>query len=293
MSALEGAPLRDISDTARWMAVFRAVESERPDAHFRDPFARALAGDRGERIAGAIPFGQDAAWSFVARTWLFDTFIEEEIQRGADMVVNLAAGVDARPYRMPLPPALQWIEIDLPGILDYKERILAAATPVCRLERIRLDLADVAARRATFAALAARARRALVLTEGLIIYLDAAQVGALAADLAAVPPFERWVTDLASPALLRLLEGTMGKVVGDAGAPFRFAPDDGPDFFRAWGWRPIDVRTMIKAAARLKRLPWKLRPFALLPDSKGRGNRPWSGVVMLENARVSPAAGQP
>jgi hypothetical protein len=32
------------------MAVYRGV-SERDDAVFHDPFARALAGDRGERIA--------------------------------------------------------------------------------------------------------------------------------------------------------------------------------------------------------------------------------------------------
>jgi O-methyltransferase involved in polyketide biosynthesis len=37
--------IRDISDTARWMAVFRARESERPEAVFKDPFAQALAGD--------------------------------------------------------------------------------------------------------------------------------------------------------------------------------------------------------------------------------------------------------
>ncbi len=33
------------------------------------------------------------------------------------MVVNLAAGLDTRPYRMALPAALQWSEVDLPGIL--------------------------------------------------------------------------------------------------------------------------------------------------------------------------------
>ena len=49
--------IRDISDTARWMAVYRARESERPDAVFTDPFARRLAGERGEQIANAMPFG--------------------------------------------------------------------------------------------------------------------------------------------------------------------------------------------------------------------------------------------
>lgn len=34
--------IRNVSDTARWVAVFRAMESERPDAVFRDPLARRL-----------------------------------------------------------------------------------------------------------------------------------------------------------------------------------------------------------------------------------------------------------
>ncbi|MGD0484992.1 MAG: hypothetical protein ABSB58_10150, partial [Gemmatimonadales bacterium] len=44
-SAVEDVlPIEHVSDTARWVAVHRAMESERPDALFRDPFARRLAG---------------------------------------------------------------------------------------------------------------------------------------------------------------------------------------------------------------------------------------------------------
>jgi len=45
-------PLRHISDTALWVAVYRAEESERTDAVFRDPYASKLAGERGTQIAG-------------------------------------------------------------------------------------------------------------------------------------------------------------------------------------------------------------------------------------------------
>src|SRR5881392_979944 len=112
--------IRNISDTARWVAVYRARETERPDAMFRDPFARALAGERGEQIAQAQSV-DDIAWSFVARTYLFDRFVTRLVQHGVDLVVNLAAGLDTRPYRMELPAALRWVEVDLPEILDYKE----------------------------------------------------------------------------------------------------------------------------------------------------------------------------
>jgi O-methyltransferase involved in polyketide biosynthesis len=58
--------VRDISDTARWAAVYRARETARPDAGFRDPFARALAGERGERIAASHDFAEKNARAFVA-----------------------------------------------------------------------------------------------------------------------------------------------------------------------------------------------------------------------------------
>ena len=61
----------------------------------------------------------------MARTYLFDQFLSRAIQDGADLVVNLAAGLDARPYRMNLPSTLQWVEVDFPEIISYKEEILA------------------------------------------------------------------------------------------------------------------------------------------------------------------------
>ena len=132
-----GPLIRNVSDTALWVAVYRAREAERADALFRDPFARRLAGARGEQIAASIPFSDKATWAWVARTVLFDRFIEEQVRAGVDLVVNLAAGLDARPYRMTLPPALKWVEVDLPGILAHKEEILKGETPVCALERVR------------------------------------------------------------------------------------------------------------------------------------------------------------
>lgn len=46
--------IRNIMDTARWAAVYRARENERKDALFNDPFAKRLAGDHGEKIAQSI-----------------------------------------------------------------------------------------------------------------------------------------------------------------------------------------------------------------------------------------------
>ena len=280
------APLiRDITDTARWVATYRAQESERPDAIFRDPFARELAGERGAQIAAATPFLKAAAWAMIARTYLLDQIVMREVARGVDLVVNLAAGLDTRPYRMDLPPALHWVEADLPQILDYKEPILGGATPRCALERVRIDLADAEARRALFDRLGRSARHALVISEGLVIYLASEDVRTLAGDLSAVAAFERWALDCVSPALLAMMQRRMGDMVAAAGAPYRFAPPGGPAFFAALGWRPIEIHSMLTTARRLKRLSLFMRLMSLMPDSSGAdGSRLWSGVCLFANS---------
>jgi len=274
--------IRNISDTAHWAAVYRARESERPDALFQDRHARRLAGARGEQIFASLPARDRNEWAWVARTVLFDRFIADQAGQGVDTIVNLAAGLDARPYRMPLPASLRWIEVDLPGILAHKEEILKDEKPSCVLERVRLDLADVEARRALFDRLGRSARRALIITEGLLIYLSAGEVAALARDLAAPASFQRWVLDLASPGLLRLMRKRVGKELSRASAPFQFGPEEGPEFFTPHGWRPAEVRSLLQAAAQLGRLNLFLRLMSLLPDSTGRqGSRPWSGVCLM------------
>ena len=280
--------IRDVSDTARWMAVFRARETEREDAVFRDPFARALAGERGERIANALTFGEENAWSFITRTHLFDRFVARLVKHGADTIVNLAAGLDTRPYRMELPASLRWVEVDLPDILDYKEEILGDAKPVCTVERVRLDLSNEDGRRGLFADLGRRATRIAVISEGLVVYLMPDAVAALARDLAGPPAIQHWVLDLASPGLIQALKQSVGAAMSDAGAPFLFAPAEGPAFFSTHGWQPIEVRSILKAAAKLGRLPLALRMLAMLPESDGaQGARPWSAVCLY--ARQSPA----
>jgi methyltransferase (TIGR00027 family) len=273
--------VRNISDTALWVAHYRAEESERPDAVFKDPLARALAGERGAQIAGAQAFGNQHSWSFVARTYAFDQMIADEVRAGADLVINLAAGLDTRPYRMELTPSLRWVEMDLPPILDYKERVIGAAKPVCRLERIRVDLSDVAARHAAVATAMACARRPVVVTEGLLIYLDDDQVHSLGRELHGFGVVS-WMIDICSPVLLKMLRERGGAMVAAAGAPFKFAPANGPAFFGPLGWQPVEIASLLKLAGRLKRVKGLMRLFAILPDPKKLPPpRPWGAVVKL------------
>jgi methyltransferase (TIGR00027 family) len=272
--------IRGVSDTALWVAYFRALETKRPDALFRDPYAERLAGEHGFRIANTLADGNKHEWAWVARTYLFDQFLLQAIHDGATLVINLAAGLDARPYRMNLPSSLQWVEVDLPEIMAYKESILVDENPRCHLERFSLDLSNVQARRDLFADLNARAPRVVIASEGLLIYFSAEEVMSLAADLAGQIHFQSWIIDLASPGQLRLMQRTSGRQLSEAGAAFKFGPPEGANFFFPYGWEAQEVQGLLKTAARFRRAPLDL--LSLLPEPKGDpGNYPWTGVCRL------------
>jgi methyltransferase (TIGR00027 family) len=210
--------------------------------------------------------------------------IHAHIAQGGDIVINLAAGLDTRPYRMELPRSLQWIEVDLPEILAHKEEILRGEKPVCALERVRLDLSDVPARRELFARLGRQSRKALVITEGLVVYLTSDEVALLAQDLAAQPSFRSWILDMVSPKLLATLQKRMTSDLKEA-APFKFAPEEGPAFFAKFGWTVNEANSLLRAAARVNRVPFYLVPISWLPDSHGtQPQRPWGGVCLFSRS---------
>jgi hypothetical protein len=94
--------LRGVSDTALWVAMYRAMESERPDAIFHDPLARQMAGARGEAILASIPKARSMAWPMIVRTAVMDEIVMRLVSKGVRTVVNLAAGLDVRAYRLDL-----------------------------------------------------------------------------------------------------------------------------------------------------------------------------------------------
>jgi len=163
--------IKNISDTAFWIAGFRAMETQRPDAVFKDPFAARLGGDRGLHMAAITPHSKAMAFAMTVRTTAIDRLISQAIDLGCDSVINMAAGLDTRPYRMDIPSSLKWIEIDLPALVAYKNEELKNEMPKCRLTRIAADLSESKTRNELFQQLGSEANKAVVVTEGLIAYL--------------------------------------------------------------------------------------------------------------------------
>jgi len=191
-----------VSDTSLMTAAGRALETARADGVVRDPLAERLAGSRGAALAHNLYSPEWMGITVGLRCRVIDEMLAEAIvAHGIQVVVILGAGLDTRPYRLDLPPSLRWIEVDFPGLLNYKSQLLAFEKPKCHLERMAADLTDAIQRQAVFSA--AGSQPGLILTEGLLLYLPRSTTDALATEPVRLSGIRYWLLDVAASVLMR------------------------------------------------------------------------------------------
>lgn len=240
--------------TALVVAAQRGAESRREDALFHDPLAEALRDLVGEGPGTDTPnlrTGADGEPTPITRvmgdylplrTRWFDDVLLAAVAGDIDQVVVLAAGLDARAYRLAWPAGTRIFEIDTDEVLTFKDEVVAAAavTPGAERHAVTADLREdwpAALRAAGFDP----TRPTVWLAEGLLIYLPADATQGLLAR----------VTDLSAPGSVVATEyadadpaSTMDDALvdGDPGLElFRDLVDEGPPAPpRAWfaehGW---------------------------------------------------------
>ncbi|WP_394829706.1 SAM-dependent methyltransferase [Pendulispora albinea] len=147
LSALRDDLATDLSfieTTALTIAHYRALESARPDRLFFDPFASAFVEAAGRAGDSASQLPAAPADYFAVRTKYFDEYVERACAAGCPQVVILAAGLDARAFRLALPPEVRLFEVELATMLRFKESVLAKTRARAKCDRILVpsDLRD-------------------------------------------------------------------------------------------------------------------------------------------------------
>lgn len=251
--------LDPVAGTARLTAAARAAESERADRLFDDPLAATLAGEPGRALLAQI--GELAV--IPVRTHYFDARFEQIADGGVRQFVLLAAGMDTRAYRLPLPDGTALYELDRPELCRLKGSLLDdAPLPRCTRTPVGVDLAGDW----TPGLLAAGFRPELPtcwLAEGLLQYLHEADVLAL---------FDR-LTALSAPGS-HLLADFVGRSMLDApgarpmldllagwGAHWTYGTDEPEALFAERGWK-AEVTGISAYGNALGRWPYPDAPGA-------------------------------
>lgn len=248
--------INHISDTALWIAAYRAIETKSSHPAFKDHLAEKLAGEKGFEMVTTTPHSESMAFAMIVRTCAIDRLVEIAVAKGIDTVINLGAGLDTRPYRINLPADLNWIEVDFKNIIDYKSEILKAEKPRCHLERIAIDLSQDMARKELFAQLGNKTKSALIITEGVIGYLTNQQATNLSEDLFRIPAFHYWIQDYGR-GKLRRNRGTKALQKNKLQhVPLQFQVEEPLGFFSRQGWKVCEDLHILDEADRIgKNLP--------------------------------------
>lgn len=260
------------------IAAFRARESARTDAAFKDPYAAILAGADGITQIERIPGKEITAFSITLRTVAIDRLVQIAVSEGVNTVINLGAGFDTRPYRLNLPALLHWIEVGLPEVIAYKEGALQAHKPVCQLTRLTADISNDKEREDLFASLGQKTRNALVITEGLIPFLTTDDVSKLSRSILNIPSFRYWIQDYRRGSLPKNNNAA-------ANQSLNFSVANPLYFFKQHGWRVQENILMTDEANRIDRripfvFPWSLLAYLAPKRSKQAANQKY-GYVLL------------
>lgn len=275
--------IEHVSDTALMVAACRAIENDRPDGLVRDPFASLLAGEKGMAIARGASALEWMCFGVGARTRLIDDLVLRVVnQNTARTVVNFGAGLDTRPWRMDLPRGLRWIEVDFPAMLDYKTSRLADRQPRCRVEPIAADLANAVERERIFDAMGMAP--ALMITEGLLMYLSRQSVTALATEPASRTGVRWWIADISAIALMRRVHREMTQAIEAVRAEDHLEASEILKLVFAQGWKTAVFHSYVRDVPALS---WE-RVAKIMQSNPGPPDPPPSddpsGMYLLERA---------
>jgi methyltransferase (TIGR00027 family) len=236
MSQSQGE-ISHVSDTALMVAACRALEFDAPDGFVRDPFAARLSGERGMAILRALPQHEMMRFGIGVRSRFIDELLLETLaSEKIATVLSLGCGLDTRPWRLEVPADLRWIEVDFADMLDYKNTLMSAETPRCRREFIAADVNDAAQRRNIYAAVGPAP--ALMITEGLLLYLPAAEAGQTSG-------IAHWMSDIMTTTFMKAINIDTPQSVRNMQAPDSLNGEQILERIRLQGWRTAARRSYI------------------------------------------------
>jgi methyltransferase (TIGR00027 family) len=147
-----------VGATATMVAAARALASVETDAIINDPFAAPLVREVGLEFFVRLVDGdlkpEDEAGgerdlrletdSIAVRTRFFDDFFLNAARDGIRQSVILAAGLDARAYRLAWPAGSVVYEVDQPKVVEFKTAAMAnlGAAPAADRRTVAIDLRD-------------------------------------------------------------------------------------------------------------------------------------------------------
>lgn len=249
--------MNPVSDTAFYTCGIREQDAKSAKPVCNDRYAARFMNARGAEVYSMFSGDKMGSNAHLARHSMIDELVRAQVAADPDTcVVTIGAGFDSRPYRI---KGGAWIELDEPGIVEYKNERLAAADCKNALRRISIDfsresLHDKLPRLVP-------ASKLVVVIEGVFFYLTEEQINATLDALQHAYPGHVLICDLMTRHVIESRYRKNHQKLQQMNAPFKFLADAPWETFTRTGYRLGSEASILK---RTFELTWNKRLASIL-----------------------------
>ena len=236
--------MKPISNTAFYCCGVRMQDAESENPVCRDTYAGHFMDERGLRILSSFASEKNPNAGNVARHRIIDDYIRKELAENPELTIILVgAGFDSRAYRL---DGGNWIELDEPQIISYKNERLPIEHCKNNLQRIAIDFEteSLEAKLQEFAS----DQPVIVVMEGVLIYLSKESIRQTLKTLQRLFPNHELVCDLMTGNFFKKYSHTLHQKIGDLGANFKFTTQNPSEIFCNANYRLIERHSIIGKA---------------------------------------------
>jgi methyltransferase (TIGR00027 family) len=265
-----------VSLTAFYCCGVRMDDAERPRPICGDRYAKVFMNDEGRRVYENFLDERYPNGSNVTRHRIIDDLLRARLlEDAARPILIIGAGFDTRAFRL---KGGRWTEVDEKALINYKNARLPSAGCPNPLERVAVDfssdwLPEVLERYRG-------AGRVTIVIEGVLLYLEPAQITRMLDILHRRLPNHELICDLATRRFAERYSRKIRERLERLGAVFKFNEDDPERFIRDLGYRRVQRISIVERAAALRAIPlprFVVRTFL-------RGLRRGLGVYVFDRA---------
>jgi len=237
--------MKPVSRTAYYCCGVRMLDADSSKPLIGDNYAKLLMGDDGLKYWQEFKHFKAPNASNIARHYIIDTEVRKLLLQNPDStIILIGAGFDSRAFRL---PAGNWIEIDEPAIINYKNEVLPAAGSKNKLERVAIDfekekLSD------KLAAYTGR-KHVIIILEGVLMYLDAAAKENLLITLTSLFPQHELFCDIMSKYFFDKAGGAIHERLARHGSAFKDLREIPEQLFLEHGYKKVNMISNIKTAS--------------------------------------------
>jgi O-methyltransferase involved in polyketide biosynthesis len=203
----------------------RAIQSQWKDPILRDPWAeeamRHIDYDLSKQLTGVASWGiwKDIGPTIIAtRAATIDMLTARFlVDHPNATVLHVGCGMDSRAFRVNPPASVQWFDVDYPDVIELRRQLFPERASY---HLIGAPLADL-----SWLGGVPQDRLGLLVAEGVLMYLNEAEVKALLNSVVGHFPGGQMIFDVVHPMLLK----GAGSNVGGTGATYKWGIDDPQD----------------------------------------------------------------